>query len=168
MSQLLEFAAGIDEPLLLARQPAPAPPAAPAAESRPATAAERSRWLSALRLQILRSLTTGIPGPPRVALYVLVRDNSSAADRRAIALAHAGRAGFEVAETYVDDEWQSDPGTRFALGRAYAALRRGDIHGLVAASQVDISSCDSVYEHELHRLQAAGGFLALALDETRI
>ncbi|MEV6421709.1 hypothetical protein [Streptomyces sp. NPDC051662] len=168
MSQLLEFAAGVDESLLLTRRSAPAPPVAAADESRPVSAVERSRCLSALRLRILRSLTTGISGPPRVALYVLVRDNSSATDRRAIALAHAGRAGFEVAETYVDDEWQSDPGAGFALGRAYAALRRGDIHGLVAASKVDISSCDSVYEQELHRLQAASGFLDLALDETRI
>ncbi|MYS33606.1 hypothetical protein K388_05947 [Streptomyces sp. KhCrAH-43] len=164
MSQLLEGVAGVEESLLPARRIAPGPSAAGSGEPRPVPAVERSRWLSALRLSILRSLTTPLSGRPRVALYVLVKDNSSAADRRAV----AARAGFEVAETYVDDEWKADPAARFALARAYTALRRGEIHGLVAASRVDISSCDSVYEQELHRLRAAGGFLDLALDETCI
>ncbi|MEW1760482.1 hypothetical protein AB0393_28720 [Streptomyces cyaneofuscatus] len=168
MSQLLEGVAGVEESLLPARSTAPTSSAAGSGERRPVPAAEGSRWLSALRLHILRSLTATISGRPRVALYVLVKDSGSATDRRAIALAHAARAGFEVAETYVDDEWRADPAARFALARAYTALRRGEIHGLVAASRVDISSCDSVYEQELHRLQAADGFLDLALDETRI
>lgn len=168
MNQLLEGVAGVGESLLPARSTAPVPSAAGSGERRPVPAAERSRWLSALRLRILRTLTTTIPGRPRVALYVLVKDSSSAADRRAIALAHAARAGFEVAETYVDDEWRADQAARFALARAYTALRRGEIRGLVAASRVDISSWDPVYEQELHRLRAAGGFLDLALDETSI
>ncbi|MEU6290283.1 hypothetical protein [Streptomyces sp. NPDC046988] len=167
MSRLLEGVAGVEESLLPARGTAPTSSAAGSGERRLVPAAEGSRWLSALRLHILRSLTATISGRPRVALYVLVKDSGSAADRRAIALAYAARAGFEVAETYVD-EWRASPAARFALARAYAALRRGEIDGLVAASRVDISSCDSVYEQELQRLRAADGFLALALDETRI
>ncbi|WP_434598491.1 hypothetical protein [Streptomyces sp. A5-4] len=54
------------------------------------------------------------------------------------------------------------------MARAYAALRHGEIHGLVAASRVDNSSCDATYEQELRRLRAVGGFLHLALDATRL
>ncbi|TLQ39343.1 hypothetical protein [Streptomyces marianii] len=167
MSLILDVTSSVDKQSLLARRSAPASSGAAASGSRPGSA-ERSRQLRDLRLSILRSLTTGVPGQPRVGLYVLVKDNSSAGERRAVALACAGRAGFEVAETYVDDTWRSDPVSRFALARAYAALRRRDIHGLVVASQVDISPIDSVYEQELRRLWAAGGFLDLALDETRL
>ncbi|MEW2497492.1 hypothetical protein AB0942_28745 [Streptomyces nodosus] len=98
----------------------------------------------------------------------LTRDSSSADDSRAVALAHAGRAGLEVAETYVDDAWKSDPVACSASARAYTSLRRGEINGLVAAARDDISPYDSVYEQKLHRLRVAGVFLDLALDETHI
>jgi hypothetical protein len=167
MSLTLDATSGVDKPSLMARRSAPAPSGAAAGGSCP-DSAERSRHLRDLRLSILRSLTTGVPGQPRVALYILSSDSSSAGERRAVALSHAGRAGFEVSETYVDNAWKSDPVGRSVLARAYTALRRGEIQGLVAASQADLSSCDSMHEGELRRLRAAGGFLHLALDETHI
>ncbi|WP_093802098.1 hypothetical protein [Streptomyces sp. Wb2n-11] len=168
MSQLLETAPTAHALPPLARRSTTAPARALADEDWPLSRAERSRRLRALRLSILRSLTAGVTGRPKVALYVLVRDGGDPGERRVVALAHAERAGFEVTETFVDDAWKSDPEGRPVLARAYAALRRSGFHGLVAASQVDISSCSSVYEQELHRLHAAGGFLHLALDETQL
>ncbi|MFI6528220.1 hypothetical protein [Streptomyces uncialis] len=148
---------------LLPRSPSPAPDTTGHALDR----AEGARGLRALRLSILRTLTHGIDRPT-VAPYVLVKDGRDPGDRLAAALAHAHRAGFTVADPLVDDAWQSDPAARHTLARGYAALRRGEIHGLIAVSQVDISPSHSVYEHELHRLRAAGGFLHLALDETQL
>ncbi|MGC4916326.1 hypothetical protein [Streptomyces albogriseolus] len=55
--------------------------------------------------------------PTSSAAYVLVKDNSSAGERRAVALGCAGQVGFEVTETYVDDTWRNDPVTCFALAR---------------------------------------------------
>ncbi|TGB15539.1 hypothetical protein [Streptomyces sp. MZ04] len=129
---------------------------------------ESARGLRALRLDYLRSVRAGLDRRPRVVLYVLVKRIEEAAHRRAEALAHAQREGYEVVDTFVDDTWQTDPGARPALARAHAALRCQAVDGIVAASRVDISPFDRPYEEELRLLKAAGGFLALALDESRL
>lgn len=161
MSQILEAEPVVRRPLLLHR-PAPVVGGARWEPS----AFERACWLRALREDYLRSLTTGIAGRPRVALYVLVKTGGDPSDRRAVAQAHADKQGCEVTQTYIDDAWMSDPALRPALACAHAALRRGEIDGIVAVSRVDISSCDELYEQELRFLRCTGGFLSLALDET--
>ncbi|GGX51780.1 hypothetical protein [Streptomyces noursei] len=129
---------------------------------------EGARRLRSLREGYLRSVIAEIGGRPKIALYVLVKTGGDPAERLAMAQSHADREGFDVVHCLVDDTWMTEPSARPGLARAYAALRLGEIHGLVAASRVDVSSSDQLYEQEVRLLHGAGGFLALALDECRL
>lgn len=132
----------------------------------PSAAAATARALRAFRQACFSAVTAAIDEPHRVALYALVEPGGDPADRFAVAQAHAARSGSEIAFRLCDSTGMTDPFTRPGLARAYAAIRRGEIHGLVAASRTDISSFDHPYEQELRRLRAVPGFLLLAHDET--
>ncbi|MFF7644089.1 hypothetical protein [Streptomyces canus] len=112
-------------------------------------------------------MTAGFDVPAAIALYVLVRPEQDPAERLAVAHDAAARHGYTVVEVLVEDAWQTHPGLRPRLARAHALLRQELVHGLVAASRVDISCDDTLYESQLQRLHSAGGFLHLAHDETR-
>ncbi|MEU0108317.1 hypothetical protein ABZ313_23565 [Streptomyces sp. NPDC006251] len=132
----------------------------------PSSTAATARGFRAFRQACFSAVTAGIDEPHRVALYVLVEPGRDPANRLAVAQAHANRAGVEVAYRVCDSTGMTDPFTRPGLARAYAAIGRGEIHGIVAASRTDISAFDRPYEQELWRLRALPGFLLLAHDET--
>ncbi|WP_432156165.1 hypothetical protein [Streptomyces sp. bgisy153] len=132
-----------------------------------AACSEGALQLRSLREAHRRSVIERLAGPVVTALYVLVRPGQDPAARLAVARATAARCGYTVADVLVDDAWRTDPALRPRLARAHAALHQGRIHGLVAASRVDVSSDDGLYEQELRRLRGAGGFLHLAHDEFR-
>jgi hypothetical protein len=139
----------------------------PSVISRAQVAGRKAVDLRALREALRRAVVADVAGPVVTAVYVLVRPDQDPAARLAVARAAAGRAGYVVAEVLVEEAWAEDPGLRPRLAHALTAMRQGAIHGLVAASRVDVSSHHALYEAELWRLHGAGGFLHLALDETR-
>ncbi|MEU5900310.1 hypothetical protein [Streptomyces venezuelae] len=141
-----------------------APAAADPADGR----AVESRRLRAMRLSLRQDVIADATDPIPVGLYVLVKQGSDVAGRRAVALAHAPRLGRAVADSYVDDAWQTDPAARPVLAQAHAALRRKKIRGLLCVSQADISPSASVYEPYLRQLHSAHGFLDLAHDEPHL
>ncbi|MEU7205493.1 hypothetical protein [Streptomyces sp. NPDC045470] len=106
------------------------------------------------------------PGSVRVAPYALIRPGQDPAARLAQARAVIVRAGWQAVTPAVDTTGPTDPATRPELERLFAAVARGELDGLVAASRTDISPYDAPYEAALRRLRDCGGFLALALDET--
>jgi hypothetical protein len=129
--------------------------------------AEAARRLRVLREESGAAATAGLIKPYRVALYVLVEPGRDPADRFALAQVRAVRSGCEVVYRLCDSTGMTDPFTRPSLARAYTAVRRGEIQGIVAASRTDISTSNCHYEQELRRLRTLDGFLFLALDETR-
>lgn len=139
----------------------------PSTASRAQVPGAKAVDLRTLREAFRRAVVEEITGPVMTALYVLFRPDQDPAPRLAVARAAAGRAGYSVAEVLVEEAWTEDPGLRPRLAYALTAIRQGAIHGLVAASRVDVSPHDDLYEAELRRLRGAGGFLYLTLDEAR-
>jgi len=123
--------------------------------------------LRALREAFRCSVVDDITGPVVTALYVLVRPDQDPGPRLAVARAAAHRAGYTVAETLIEEAWTEEPALRPRLAHALALIQKGAIHGLVAASRIDLSPHDGRYEAELWRLRGADGFLHLAHDEAR-
>jgi hypothetical protein len=143
-------------------------PCRSAREASPSGTAAIARALRSLREACFTAVTADIDEPYRVALYVLVDPGGDPADRFAVAQAQAIRSGTEITHRLCDSTGMTDPFTRPGLARAYAAIRRGEIHGIVAASRTDISTFDQPYEQELRRLRAMAGFLLLAHNETGV
>jgi hypothetical protein len=122
--------------------------------------------LRALRRAQLQRAVGRCAGEPRFAVYVLVPEHGDPAPRLADAHGFAARQGWAVAEWAVDVTGPTAPGTRPQLARLLAAARRGEIHGILAASRVDVSDDDREYEAVLRQLQSLGVGLALAREET--
>ncbi|MFI0776267.1 hypothetical protein [Streptomyces sp. NPDC021212] len=134
--------------------------------ARPMTSTERLR---SLRLAIYADVMRGIPpGPVRVAQYALVRPGQDPADRLARTQALVTRETWNVAMTTFDDTGMTDPATRPQLARLYAAIRHGELHGIVATSRTDFSTFHDIYEDALTDIRVRGGFLALVCDETTL
>ncbi|MFF4933263.1 recombinase family protein [Streptomyces griseofuscus] len=121
--------------------------------------------LGGLRRTQLETVLQGVAGETRVALYVLVGPRQDPAPRFAAAQALATRHGWTVAGRTFDDTGQTDPATRPQLARLLARARRREIHGILAASRVDISDDDREYEAMLDQIRATGAALALAREE---
>ncbi len=121
--------------------------------------------LGGLRRTQLETVLQGVAGETRVALYVLAGPRQDPAPRLATAQALATRHGWTVADRTFDDTGQTDPATRPQLARLLARARRREIHGILAASRVDISDNDREYEAMLDQILAAGATLALAREE---
>lgn len=139
----------------------------PSAVSRAQVPRAKAVDLRALREAFRRAVVEEITGPVVTALYVLVRPDQDPGPRLAFARAAAHRAGYTVAEVLVEEAWTEEPALRPRLAYALTLMRQGTIHGLVAASRIDVSPHDGLYEAELWRLRGAGGFLYLAHDEAR-
>ncbi|MET9776288.1 recombinase family protein [Streptomyces sp. NPDC006367] len=101
----------------------------------------------------------------RIALYVLVGAEQDPAPRLASAQAFAARRGWTVVHRTFDLTGPTDPTTRPQLARLLAAARRREIHGILAASRVDISNDDREYEAMLEHIRTLGAGLALAREE---
>jgi hypothetical protein len=121
--------------------------------------------LGALRHAQLERVLRGAEGEPRFALYVLVGPRQDPAPRLATAQYLATRRGWTVTHRTFDLTGPTDPGTRPQLAQLLAAARRGEIHGILAASRVDISDDDREYEAMLAQIRGAGAALALAREE---
>ncbi|MFI5822846.1 hypothetical protein ACIA8I_27690 [Streptomyces rishiriensis] len=134
---------------------APAPPRLYAAESR----------LAVLRRAQLETALRGVAGEKRFALYVLAGARQDPAPRLAAAQALATRQGWTVTVRTFDLTGPTDPATRPQLARLLAAARRQEIHGILAASRVDISDDDREYEAMLGQIRTLGAGLALAREE---
>lgn len=104
----------------------------------------------------------------RVGRYSLVEPHQDPADRLAETQAVTHRRRWATSITTFDDTEAGDPALRPQLARLFAALDAGEIHGIVAVSQVDISPFHDVYADTLTILRARRGFLALARNETSI
>ncbi|MFJ4741184.1 hypothetical protein [Streptomyces sp. NPDC088775] len=124
--------------------------------------------LKVLRRTHLETALQGVAGEKRFALYALVGPRQDPAPRLAAAQALATQRGWTVAERAVDLTGPTDPATRPQLARLLAAARRGEIHGIIAASRVDISNDDEEYEAMLARIRVAGAALALTREETAL
>ncbi|OEJ22125.1 hypothetical protein AR457_40290 [Streptomyces agglomeratus] len=103
-----------------------------------------------------------------MAVYVLVTPGQDPAARLAAAQALASQQGWTVVTVTFDTTGPTDPATRPQLARLLGAVTRGDVQAIVAASRTDISPFDDQYLHVLDQLQARGGGLALACDETSL
>jgi DNA invertase Pin-like site-specific DNA recombinase len=121
--------------------------------------------LGLLRRAQLETVLRGAAGEMRIALYVLVGSGQDPAPRLAAAQAFATRRGWTVAHRTYDLTGPTDPTTRPQLARLLAAARRRDIHGILAASRVDISTDDREYEAMLEHIRTLGAGLALAREE---
>ena len=126
------------------------------------TAASR---LGLLRRAQLETVLRGVEGKTRIALYVLVGPGQDPAPRLASAQAFATRRGWTVADRTIDLTGPTDPTTRPQLARLLAAARRREVHGILAASRVDISDDDREYGAMLDHIRTLGAGLALALEE---
>lgn len=104
----------------------------------------------------------------RVGRYTLVEPGQDPADRLAETQAVVHRLSWQAPITTFDSTGMTDPAIRPQMARLYAAICRGEIHGIVAVSHADISTFHSVYADTLTAIQARGGFLALARNETTI
>ncbi|MEU1076227.1 MULTISPECIES: recombinase family protein [unclassified Streptomyces] len=118
-----------------------------------------------LRRAQLEWVLRGVAGEKRIALYVLVGSRQDPAPRLADAQALATRRGWTVADRTFDVTGPTDPATRPQLARLLAAARRREIHGILAASRVDISDDDREYEAMLDQIRTLGAGLALAREE---
>lgn len=130
---------------------------------RPNTAAEH---LSRQRRNQLDTALQGVQGEKRFGLYVLVTPRQDPAPRFAAAQALATQRGWTVVTRTFDLTGPTDPATRPQLARLLTAVRQREIHGVLAASRVDISDNDTEYEAMLLQLRVLGSGLALARDET--
>ncbi len=137
----------------------------PSTASRAQVPGAKAVDLRTLREAFRRAIVEEITGPVMTALYVLVRPDQDPGPRLAVARAAAHRAGYTVAEVLVEEAWTEEPALRPRLAHALTLIRRGTVHGLVAASRIDLSPHDGLYEAELWRLRGADGFLHLAHDE---
>ncbi|MFI1408905.1 hypothetical protein ACH4Y0_03050 [Streptomyces sp. NPDC020707] len=122
--------------------------------------------LVVLRRAQLERVLQGAAGEKRFALYVLVGFRQDPAHRLAAAQAHATRQEWTVTDRTFDLTGPTDPATRPQLARLLAAARRREIHGILAASRIDISDSDLEYEAMLDQIRAVGAGLALAREET--
>jgi hypothetical protein len=111
---------------------------------------------------------TAVGTPVRVGRYTLVGPHQNPADRLAQTRAVVLRHGWQDIVTAVDTTGMSDPAIRPQMARLCTALCRGEIDGIVAVSQVDVSAYPDVYAHTLATVRARGGFLALAHSETSL
>lgn len=121
--------------------------------------------LGLLRRAQLETVLRRESGEKRIALYVLVGSRQDPAPRLAAAQALATRLGWTVADRTFDVTGPTDPATRPQLARLLAAARRREIHGILAASRVDISDDDKEYEAMLEHIRTLGAGLALAREE---
>lgn len=126
----------------------------------------RARREADLQRALARLADTGTA--VRVARYSLVGPRQDPADRLAETQAVVHRRRWTDSITTFDDTGVGDPALRPQMARLFAALDAGEIHGIVAVSQVDISPFPTVYAHTLDALRARRGFLALARSETSI
>jgi hypothetical protein len=106
--------------------------------------------------------------PVRVGRYALVDSRHDPASRLAQTQSVVHRRGWQSVITTVDSSGDDDPALRPQLARLITALSTQEIHGIVAVSQVDISSHHDAYAALLAVLRARSGFLALARPETSI
>ncbi|MEU3975165.1 hypothetical protein [Streptomyces bacillaris] len=104
----------------------------------------------------------------RVGQYSLVKPLQDPANRLAEAQAVIHRCRWTTTITTFDDTEAGDPALRPQLARLFTALDAGEIHGIVAVSQTDISPFPDIYARTLTILRARRGFLALARNETSI
>lgn len=136
-------------------------PTVPTALHRDTTASR----LGLLRRAQLETVLRGVAGEKRIALYVLVGSRQDPAPRLASAQALATRQGWTVSDRTFDATGPTDPATRPQLARLLAAARRREIHGILAASRIDISDNDREYEAMLEHIRTLGAGLALAREE---
>ncbi|MFD4592975.1 hypothetical protein [Streptomyces rubiginosohelvolus] len=104
----------------------------------------------------------------RVGQYSLVGPRQNPADRLADAQAVIHRRRWTTTITTFDDAEAGDPALRPQLARLFTALDAGEIHGIVAVHQTDISPFPDIYACTLTILRARRGFLALARNESSI
>ncbi|WP_051853132.1 hypothetical protein [Streptomyces aureocirculatus] len=100
-----------------------------------------------------------------MARYTLVEPGQDPAERLAQTQAVLMRRGWTQSIVTFDNTGNSDPAVRPQMARLFTALCDRDIHGIIAVSQVDISTFPQVYTDTLAILRARGGFLDLARDE---
>lgn len=122
--------------------------------------------LGLLRRAQLETILRGVAGEKRIALYVLVDSWQDPAPRLAAAQALATRRGWTVTDRTFDVTGPTDPVTRPQLARLLAAARHRKIHGILAASRVDISDDDREYEAVLEQIRTLGAGLALVREES--
>ena len=134
------------------------------AMTQPSSAANRQ--LSSLRRVQLEAALRNVRGEKRFGLYVLVNPEQDPAPRLAVVQAFATRRQWTVAIRAIDHTGPTDPAVRPQLARLLTALRQREIHGIVAASRIDISDDDREYEAMLHQMRALHAGLALACEET--
>jgi hypothetical protein len=121
--------------------------------------------LSTIRRAQLQATLRDVRRETRIALYVLVGSRQDPAPRLAAAQALATRRGWTVADRTFDVTGPTDPATRPQLARLLAAARRREIHGILAASRVDISDDEKEYGAMLEQIRTLGAGLALAREE---
>ncbi|MYR63637.1 hypothetical protein GTY54_48050 [Streptomyces sp. SID625] len=104
----------------------------------------------------------------RVGCYALVGPGGDPGVRLRETRALANRLGWAPGPRLVtyDSTGMTDPLIRPQLARLLAAIGREDIHGIVTVSRTDITDFPTAYLDVLAAVQARGGFLALARDET--
>jgi hypothetical protein len=109
-------------------------------------------------------------GSVTVALYVLAQPDSNGIDhpRFEVANGAAEANGWSVGPRYLDVTGDTDPGVRPQWAMVHKALADGEIDGVVAASQTDISTHDEWYRQQLLLLRDRGGFLGLARPEAAL
>ncbi|WP_405893444.1 hypothetical protein OG612_29460 [Streptomyces sp. NBC_01527] len=134
--------------------------------TQPSSAANQR--LSTLRRALLEGALQGIQGEKRFGLYVLVNPQQDPAPRLAVVQALAIRQKWTAAIHAFDLTSPTDPATRPQLAQLLTAIRQREIHGIAAASRLDISDDDQEYEAMLHPLRALGAGLALACEETAL
>ncbi|MDX3275234.1 MULTISPECIES: hypothetical protein [Streptomyces] len=126
----------------------------------------RARREADLHRALARLADTGTA--VRVGRYSLVGPRQDPADRLAETQAVVHRRRWTDSITTFDITGAGGPALRPQMARLFAALDAGEIHGIVAVSQVDISPYHDIYAHTLAVLRARRGFLALARSETSI
>ncbi|MEU5839761.1 hypothetical protein ABZ820_39770 [Streptomyces diacarni] len=119
-----------------------------------------------MRLSACMRVLNGLaPSQVRVARYALVRPGQDPAVRLAQAQAAILREDWQETTATFDDI-ATDPQIRPQFARLCGAIRRRELHGIVATSRTDISTFHGVYQDALEAVRVCGGFLALARDET--
>ncbi|MGW4490423.1 recombinase family protein [Streptomyces sp. NPDC004376] len=121
--------------------------------------------LAVLRRTQLETILQRVAGEKRFALYVLVGPQQDPTPRLAAVQALATRRGWMVADRTFDRTGPTDPSTRPQLARLLAAARRQEIHGILAASRIDISDNNREYKTTLDQIRALGAGLALTREE---
>ncbi|MFB7597611.1 hypothetical protein [Streptomyces sp. NPDC056160] len=104
----------------------------------------------------------------RVGRYALVGHSGDPAVRLLQTQTVINRMGWESPLATYDSTGMSDPLLRPELASLLGRIRRGEIHGIVAASPTDITTFRRSYLGFLDAVRACGGFLALLRDETAL